>query len=386
MEPTPGVERTSASPPIACGELVDDREPEARAHAASVPRAVVEVEALERPRQVGLGEPGTVVDDLEAAGAGEDPHRAAGGGRAQGVLDEVRERLEHAIRVADRPGVGLRQGLEPDPERACGDLVTLNGEHRELREIERLGANRERAAAEPREVEQVADEPLEASRLPLDHEPRRLRLEHAVLERLRVAADRRQRRLQLVADREQEGALGVLCLVELAREVVERARERRDLSRPRDGQRVGPLARGEGTARLGDARDGSRDGAREQERDERPRERRRRDRQARGRGRTASSRPPGSRPGGAGRSPRRRFGARHRETASRGRRPCRSRRCPLRGAPLRPRGAGARPARARGSRGAALRSRGSVRARSRRRVSEPAAAASRSGRPAARAS
>ena len=81
-----------------------------------------------------------------------------------------------------------------------------------------------------------------------------------------MATDRGQRRLQLVADREQEGALGVLCLVELAREVVERARERRDLSGPGDGQRLGPLPRRKGTARLRDARDGSRDGAREEER------------------------------------------------------------------------------------------------------------------------
>ena len=52
----------------------------------------------------------------------------------------------------------------------------------------------------------------------------------------------------------------------------------------------------------------------------------------RDRERTASSPRPGARPGGAGRSPRRRFGARHRETARRARRPCRSRRSPPRGA------------------------------------------------------
>ena len=225
-------------------ELVDDREPEPRSDPPAVARAVVEVEALERARQVGLGDPGPSSTTSSRPGPARI-RTVPPAGSSAGVLDEVRERLEHAIRIADRdrrrapPGPGARRRTSA---RRLRDARTAA--HRELGEIERLGADRERAAAQPREVEQVADEPLEAPRLPLDHEPRRRGLEHAVLERLRVAADRGQRRLQLVADREQEGALGVLCLVELAREVVERARERRDLPGPGDGQRLGPLARG----------------------------------------------------------------------------------------------------------------------------------------------
>ena len=151
--------------------------------------------------------------------------------------------------------------------------MPLHGEHGQLAEVDRLGARGEGAAAEAREVEQVADEALEAACLALDHQTGGVGLEHAVLEGFRVPPDRGQRRLQLVADREEEGALGVLGLLELGREVVERRRERRDLPRPVHGQRLGVLACRERAARLGDARDGPGDGAREGEGDE-PGERR----------------------------------------------------------------------------------------------------------------
>ena len=196
-------------------------------------------------------------------------------------------------------------------------------------------------------------------------EPGRLGLEHAVLERLRVAADRGQRRLQLVADREEEGALGVLCLLELGREVVER---RSRASRPPAARRRAaaraarpPRARGSPRRRARRvarrrARGASATSGRERRADETG--------EPEARARTASSRPPGSPPGGAGRSPRRRSGARRRGTASRARRPCRSP-APARERSPRPRrAAGARPARASGSRGAARPSRGSGRARS----------------------
>ena len=55
-----------------------------------------------------------------------------------------------------------------------------------------------------REIEQVANEPLEPACLERDDAGRLARLERAVREPLGVAADRRERRLQLVADREQE--------------------------------------------------------------------------------------------------------------------------------------------------------------------------------------
>ena len=115
------------------------------------------------------------------------------------VLDEVRHRLQQPIRVGDGDGVGLGKHLELDPEGPRGGLVPLEGGKPNVFEVDRLGADGEGAPAEPGEVEEVADQPFEASRLPLDHDPRRRRLEHTVLESLRVPADRGQRRLQLVA-------------------------------------------------------------------------------------------------------------------------------------------------------------------------------------------
>ena len=96
-----------------------------------------------------------------------------------------------------------------DAEIACGRLVTTRRLARDLGEIDRLRPDRELGAVHSREIEQVAHEPLEPAALRRDHARRLARLERAFAETFRVAADRRQRRLQLVADREQERALGI---------------------------------------------------------------------------------------------------------------------------------------------------------------------------------
>ena len=66
------------------------------------------------------------------------------------------------------------------------------------------------------EVEDVADEPLEPVGLHGDHVERGVRasrvLDDALAQRVDVAADRRQRRPQLVRDRHQEVALELLRL------------------------------------------------------------------------------------------------------------------------------------------------------------------------------
>ena len=90
------------------------------------------------------------------------------------------------------------------------------------------------AAAQPGEVEEVADQPLEPMRLALDHLAGAVGRDDAVGEPLGVAADRGQRRLQLVADGEEEGALGILRAVELLRELVEGGRELAQLGRALD--------------------------------------------------------------------------------------------------------------------------------------------------------
>ena len=68
-------------------------------------------------------------------------------------------------------------------------------------------------------------------------------VERAVGEALGVAADRRQRRLQLVAHREQEVALGLARRGELLGHLVERLRERGELARALARQRLVALAR-----------------------------------------------------------------------------------------------------------------------------------------------
>ena len=50
---------------------------------------------------------------------------------------------------------------------------------RRILEVDGLGTDGERPPAEPRKVEEVADQPLEAPRLSLDHDPGRRGLEHA---------------------------------------------------------------------------------------------------------------------------------------------------------------------------------------------------------------
>src|SRR5262245_18599606 len=106
------------------------------------------------------------------------------------------------------------------------------------------------------EVDQVCDQTFEASRFDTDHPDRVLGPQHTLVESLRVAADRRERRLQLVAHRQQERALGSTGAGELARHRIERFRETAHLGRPCERERLGLLAVGETTARARDSQHG----------------------------------------------------------------------------------------------------------------------------------
>jgi len=75
-------------------------------------------------------------------------------------------------------------------------------------------------------------------------------LEGAVLQRLGVAADRGERCLQLVADRQEERQLGLARLRELLRDVVARDREVASSAAPSTGNGSGCSATGEAAARL----------------------------------------------------------------------------------------------------------------------------------------
>ena len=137
---------------------------------------------------------------------------------------------------------------------------------RRLREVDRLAAHRELGAVHPCEVEQVADEPLQATRLQHDRARRLVGVERTVGETLGVAADGGQRRLQLVAHREQEVALGLARRGQLLGHLVERERQRGELARSLGRQRIVPLVGGQGARRVGDAPDRTHDRAGDEER------------------------------------------------------------------------------------------------------------------------
>ncbi len=148
-------------------------------------------------------------------------------------------------------------------------LVPSHGVLRDLGEVDLARVHAEVGAVHAREVEEITDEPLEPRRFDDDRCCNVLRIERAVLQRLRIAADRGERRLQLVADGEQERLLRLTCATELLGEVVERNRERRELGGTLDRHRLGARAAREASCSLGDAMHGPRDPAREQERGER---------------------------------------------------------------------------------------------------------------------
>ena len=177
-------------------------------------------------------EPTAGVGDRDDAGRGGDRHRPRGRRAAHGVLDQVRDDLQDAIVVGGRQAVGGQLEVEGEAGVAgrrvvaAGDLLGYG------REIDRLAAHRECALAQAGRLEQVADEPLEPRRLGADHGSGLSGRQRIVVERLCVAADRGQRRLELVADRQQERLLGLLGLRQLRVHVVERVREVTQLRGP----------------------------------------------------------------------------------------------------------------------------------------------------------
>ncbi len=100
--------------------------------------------------------------------------------------------------------------------------------------------DREAVRVELREVEDVADEPLEPVRLRLDDLERVLAqlgvLDQALAQRRDVAADRGQRRAQLVRDRHEEVALERLGLGEPLGHLAEPLGEVPDLADRADRQ------------------------------------------------------------------------------------------------------------------------------------------------------
>ena len=130
-----------------------------------------------------------------------------------------------------RPSDSSPSADERDAEVARRGLVPRDRLARDLGEVDRLAPDRELVPVHPREVEQVAHEPLEPPRLEQDRPRCLVGAERPLAEPLGVAADRGQRRLQLVADREQEVPLALARGGELLGHLVEGLRERGELAR-----------------------------------------------------------------------------------------------------------------------------------------------------------
>ncbi len=232
--------------------------------------AGVEVETLERALKLLRPEAGAGVLDPQLARRRDDPDGAARGRQAQCVLDQVRDDLQRSVGVAGRPRVVRAARFERHAEVARLALVPTQRLARDRIQIDPLPANAELRLAHAREIEHVADEPLEATRLGDDRRRRLVGGKRSVLQAFRVASDRGQRRLQLVADREQEGALRLACLRELDGHLVEALCQQRQLARAldRDERRLPGGAR-QPARRLGHPAHRPRDRAGEQERDQR---------------------------------------------------------------------------------------------------------------------
>ena len=140
-------------------------------------------------------------------------------------------------------------------------------------EVDLLDVEREAARLEAGEVEQVADQPLQAPGLREHDLERRLLLllavDHAVGDRLHVPLDRRQRRAQLVRDAHQEVALVLARLLQPARHLLEAQRELAELVGALRRQMHVVVAARDALARLRQLAHRARDAPAEQQRHER---------------------------------------------------------------------------------------------------------------------
>ncbi len=141
----------------------------------------------------------------------------------------------------------------------------------------------------PGEIEQVADEALEPARFEEDRASRVVGREGPLAEPLGITANRRQRRLQLVADREQEVPLALTGRGKLVGHLVERLRQRGELSRTLLGDPARRLSCRKRVARLGHPPHRPDDRTRDPEREHRGKDRPRKA----GKEQIAEERPPG---------------------------------------------------------------------------------------------
>ena len=215
--------------------------------------------------------------ELAVLAADVDLDRAVGRGVDERIADEVAEHLAELVGVAehDRGAVGV------DADRAVGRGGVRVGDRvaREVREVD-LGVRRVDDLVEPRQRQQVLDEHPHARGLVLDPPHRLLDLlrlaRGAHAEQLGVAANRGQRRAQLVRGVADELAQAVLAgaalrerLLEPVEHAVQRDPDAADLG-PLVGHRdaVGEVAARDPAGGVGDAVEREQPGAHDEPRDD----------------------------------------------------------------------------------------------------------------------
>ena len=224
VELEPAAERES--------ELARDREAETRAAAVPATRTAGRSAPASPARSRPVSATATLTSPFCAPSAEVDA--TARGRPMERVGEQVRDDLQHPVAVGDehRSLAELQVVLDPAGPRLLGERRV--GALAEAPHVDLLAQEREAARVELGEVEDVTDEPLEPHRLLATTSSERPRdafvLEDALAQRRHVAADRGQRRPQLVRDRHEEVAGELLRLRQPRGHLVEPSRR---AARPR---------------------------------------------------------------------------------------------------------------------------------------------------------
>ncbi len=236
-------------PPCACTSPCAIARPEPGAAARARARVVGAPEALEHPLRAARREPVAVVlDGYEHSVPvllDHDRDLAVGPRVAERVREQVHE---HALHLVGRHGddwVGGHPRPQPHAARRRVGLERVHAGRHEVGERSLLQLERERAGVDPREHEQVLDEPGEDLRLRPDRGEVLLRPREPVLERLDHRAQRGERRAQVVAGPHHELAARVEQLLQVRGHLVERRTELLQLARPGGGSARAQVAAGE---------------------------------------------------------------------------------------------------------------------------------------------
>ena len=206
------------------GDLTHDRQTEPSPVDGRLPAAL---ESLEHALLLRLGDAGTLILDRHpdpgSLTSRRDPHLGAGGRHAQGVGEQVGERLPEAADVAEGQQAGRRRVGQPHVV-VGGIAVELS--HRLVRQLAEIHKGEAlRAGLVTGEGDQIVDD----ARHPVHGPVHLLGHEAVVLHggsrvgqgRVHVAADHRQRVAQLVRGVLDESPLRVEGAIEAVQHVVE---------------------------------------------------------------------------------------------------------------------------------------------------------------------